>query len=76
MKKLADRCLAPKCEGLSHTRGLCPSHYHMARYYVAKGDVTWEGLEAQGKIAPRKRRGRHADPASAWIVGGTDEGSK
>ena len=68
MKKIADQCLVPKCEGLRHTRGLCPSHYHMARYYVAKGAVTWEELEKQGKIAPPRRRGRPASAASAWIT--------
>jgi hypothetical protein len=49
------RCLSPDCPRLRYRRGLCPKHYRQACEAVAKGEATWQALEAAGDCLPAKK---------------------
>lgn len=42
-------CLYPDCDNEAVTRGLCATHYGIARKLVKGGHTTWEELIAAGK---------------------------
>lgn len=39
---------------LANVRGLCWTHYQVARTQIKKGNTTWEKLIAEGKALPSK----------------------
>lgn len=45
-KRPRDICLAPGCVKDERSRGLCMTHYHIARRLIMKGKTTWGRLEA------------------------------
>ena len=50
-----ESCINPRCENESHCRGLCKSCYQTCVKMIRRGTVTWEQLEAAGKIKPSTR---------------------
>ncbi len=60
------RCLNPQCRRIAETRGLCNSCYATARELVSSKRTTWERLEAEAKVAPRKYK---ASGAKEWLMG-------
>lgn len=44
------RCLVPRCNRDASCRGLCRSCYQAAYMLVTSGSVTWQQLEARGKV--------------------------
>ena len=66
--KSLEWCMFPECTKRRVCRGLCNNHYSGAHRLVQVGRVTWESLEAAGKVAakaPHRRVGR----ISAWFLG-------
>jgi hypothetical protein len=45
-----------RCERAGGTRGLCASHYSIARELVKAERTTWEKLETDGRAKPRSVR--------------------
>jgi hypothetical protein len=46
------RCLVPHCDRDAECRGLCRSCYQSAYQLVVTGSITWDELEARGKVRP------------------------
>lgn len=63
-------CLYPGCkERGSCGRGLCGTHYHVARKLVKKGRTTWDKLIASGKCAaPVKQLPPSKADAVKWFL--------
>ena len=51
------KCLFPDCKSKTRiaSRGLCQSHYSTVAHLVKTGKLTWEKLESEGKILPKKQ---------------------
>jgi hypothetical protein len=65
----APRCLTPECGRVAGTRGLCAACYAVARGMVKAGVVTWEALEANGKVQGRGgKNGTLRAKARAWLT--------
>ena len=65
----APKCLTPDCGRVAGTRGLCPACYAVARAMVKDGSVTWEALEAKGKVLGRGgKNGTLRAKAKAWLM--------
>lgn len=50
----------PCCKRPARTRGVCAATYIAAKRMVSRGEATWDGLEAAGRVLPAvtKRRSR------------------
>jgi len=64
-------CLLPSCKEPPHCRGLCKKHYQSAQRFCATGKTTWEQLEKQNKVLPKKKEsaGQRNTEASKWLLG-------
>lgn len=63
------KCINPECDNLSHTRGLCPSCYAVAKKLVDSRETTWEKLEENGRTAPSRTRSRkRVTKTRAWLL--------
>lgn len=53
----SNECVATDCGTEEYARGLCKSHYRLARLAVKQGITTWDQLVKEGMAAPEKKRG-------------------
>lgn len=75
-----EKCLLLKrpgerCARDAKTRGLCASHYVVARKLVKEGGKTWEQLEKEGKCkAPMRSLGARKFLESDAVMDGKGRG--
>ncbi len=69
------RCVYPKCENSSRTRGLCHGHYQTMRDRVRKGKATEDDLQRRRLLLPKGQGGSPApDSMNAFNLGSEVEG--
>lgn len=54
IKRATVTCISAGCASIQKTRGLCNKHYLVQFGLVKAGETSWEELEAQGVILPRR----------------------
>lgn len=48
------KCIAEGCGVIRFCRGVCRGHYNKLQKMVRNGKATWQELEEQGLILPKK----------------------
>lgn len=70
VNELQQKCLVPFCDNRTiHIRGLCKTCYLTMAQMVHRKKTTYERLEKDGKILPKKRRSRTF--LQEWFINGT-----
>ena len=69
-------CLMPSCNEPRHyARGLCATHYYLARGLVRRQQITWGELEATGRCYPSHGLGGRPENTSEaidWLLSAQD----
>lgn len=60
------QCLFERCWRAEVSRGLCNTHYQVAKKLIRDGRATWEQFERNGKSARLKRQ------AEMWFLEGIE----
>lgn len=70
MNNEPNKCLNPNCTRDAKIRGICRQCYTAASLLVRRGKVTWEQLEAAGKVTKAKHRGCAGVKVNSWLLDG------
>jgi|ETNmetMinimDraft_14_1059893.scaffolds.fasta_scaffold63372_2 hypothetical protein len=68
---IIEGCLFPGCPEPKKTRGLCSLHYTYAYRLVKRKQTTWEKLEQENKISPKRGI---ISKSNKWFLEGEVEG--